>query len=112
MQAPAGRGSGGVLGLDGELVDVDLVMNLGLERSDPVLEGHDALFEQGDAGLGLVGPAWAGDLGVAKLALKGREEVERVAAPVGPRDLAFLLTEKDRELGLKIGIQALRSSAK
>ena len=57
-----------------------------------------------DAGLELVGPPRAGDLGVAELALEGREEVHRVAPAVGPGDLAFLLAEKDRELGDEVGV--------
>src|SRR6185437_7053495 len=97
--APAGGGAGGVLGLDDDLRQVDLVVDLALERPDPVLEEQDPLLEQRDAGLGLVGAAGARHLGVAELALERREEVERVAAPVGTRDLAFLLGEEDRELG-------------
>ena len=80
-------------------------MDLALERLDAVLEQRDPLFEHGDAGLGLVGAAGAGHLGVAELALEGREQVERVAAPVGAGDLAFLLAEEDRELGLELGVQ-------
>ena len=92
--APAGGRAGGVLGLDGELGEVDVVVDGGLGGLEAVLEQGDALFQQGDPGLGLVGPAGAGDLGVAELALEGREEVEGVAAPVGPGDLPLLLAEE------------------
>ena len=36
-------------------------------------------------------PAGAGDFGVIELALEGREQIDGIAAPVGQRDLAFLL---------------------
>ena len=95
--APAGGRAGGVLGLDGELGEVDVVAwMLALGGLEAVLELGDALLQQGDAGLGLVGAAGAGDLGVAELALEGGEQVERVAAPVGAGDLALLLAEEGR----------------
>ena len=84
---------------------VDVLVDLALGGLEAVLELGDPLLEQGDAGLGLVGAAGAGDLGVAELALEGREEVERVAAPVGPGDLPFLLAEEDGILGLEVGVE-------
>ncbi len=67
----------------------------------------DLLLEEQDAGLELVGPAGPGDFGVAELALQRREQVHRIASPVGTRDLSFLLAEKDRELGDEVGVEPL-----
>ena len=44
------------------------------------------------------------DLGIAKLALECREQVHRVAAAVGPGDLAFPLAEEGRILGFEVGV--------
>ena len=103
-RAPPGGWSGGVLGLDGVLGEVDVVADRPFGGLDPVLELGHPLFQQGDPGLGLVGPLGAGDLGVAKLALERGEEVEGVSASVGPSDLPLLLAEEGGELGVIVGV--------
>ena len=72
---------------------------------EAVFELGDSLFEKQDARFELVGPARAGNFRVAELALECREEVERIAAAVGPGDLAFLLAEEGRKLGDELGVE-------
>ena len=67
--SPAGGGAGGVFGFDLELGEVDLAGHFGLGGFEAGFKQADALFEEGDAGFGLVGAAGAGDLGVAELAV-------------------------------------------
>src|SRR5271165_4292287 len=84
----------GILGLDDDLRQIDVLVELALGELDAVLELGDLLLEQEDAGFELVGAAESRDLGITKLALECREKVHRVAAAVGPGDLAFPLAEK------------------
>src|SRR5262249_51151891 len=92
--APACGGAGGVFGLDAELVEVALVVDLGLGVLEAVFELRDAKLERGDPRFRLIRPARSGDFRIAELALKCGEEVERVAAAVGAGDLALLLAEE------------------
>ena len=94
-------------GLTMHLGEVDVLADLALGELEAVLELGDLLLEQEDAGLGLVGAAGAGDLGIAELPLEGREQVHRVAAAVGPGDLALLLAEERGVLGLEVGVRLL-----
>src|SRR5208337_5284810 len=94
----------GVFGLDDDLRQIDVLVELALGELDAVLELGDLLLEQEDAGFELVGAAESRDLGIIKLALECREKVHRVAAAVGPGDLAFPLAEKGRILGLELGV--------
>src|SRR5208283_5189553 len=83
----------GVFGLDNDLRQIDVLVELALGELDAVLKLGDLLLEQEDAGFELVGAAESRDLGIAKLALQCREQIHRVAAAVGPGDLAFPLAE-------------------
>src|SRR4051812_15999184 len=60
VDAPAGGRAGGVLGLDGELREVEVVVDLAFGGLQAVFQLRDPLFEHGDAGFGLVGTAGAG----------------------------------------------------
>src|SRR5579885_1058994 len=91
--APPGRDARGILGLDPDLGEGVVLLHAALGRLEAVLELGVLLLEEQHAGLALVGAPRPGDLGIAELPLECREEVHRVAAPVGPGDLPLLLAE-------------------
>src|SRR5262249_28823304 len=97
VDAPARWYAGRVLGLHGELGEVDLVVDLGLGGLESVLQLRDALFEQQDPRLRFIRTAGPRDLRVAELSLERREQVEGIAAPVGAGDLPLLLPEEHGE---------------
>ena len=72
LLTPAGGYAGGILGLDHYLGEIDVVLvQFALGELEAILELGDLLFEHQDAGLELIRPAHARDLGVTKLALEG-----------------------------------------
>ena len=93
----------GVFGLDNDLRQINVLVDFALGELDAVLKLGDLLLEQEDAGFDLVGAAESRDLGIAKLAVCA-ETIHRIAAAVGPGDLAFPLAEKGRILGLELGV--------
>src|SRR5262245_25218558 len=81
------------VGLDVELAQVELTLDLALDELEPGLQLAQLGLEGFDAGGHVVARPRAGDLGVAELPLQGREQEQRVASAVGPRDLAFLVAQ-------------------
>src|SRR5262245_12999379 len=77
-----------------EFAQVDLPAQLTLHELQALRQLTHLGLEDFHSRLQVVARLGARHFGVVELALQGGEEIERIPATVGPRDLTFLFTEE------------------